>query len=172
VKLLEGYVKNRTKEAALAAVLFALAIVARYLVIPLFIPPIHGLSCSVIFYTISVLVLSYPYILILSFLLSMTSNSSFLVFPVFVVSFTIFFFLSKLMGLKRVKYYTFFSSPLNSLVYLTINPLIGSPLGPLCWQTHLIPLMTLSSAQGVLAVIVVPYIIKIMEKFSIIEEVK
>ncbi len=165
MRLLEGYVKGRTKEVSLAAMLGALILIGRYITLPIFIPPLHGLEPSVVFYSSAILVLSYPYVWLLSFTMALTSNLPLPAFPTWLIGFHIFYFLSRLMGLRRARYFSFFCSPIVGIILL----IEFGWLGILPFEVFFVPIMVKTFAQGILAVLVVPLIIRVLEEFSVIE---
>jgi len=164
VKLLEGYVKNRTLEFTLAAMFGALVLISRQIALPIFIPPLKGLDPSGIFYSSMLLVLSYPYIWLFSGILAFTSVMPLPAFPCWAIGFHIFYFLSRLIGLRWARYFSFFSSPINGIVTL----IIFGWLKIFPFNVFFIPVMTKTLSQGVLAFMLVPLIIKLLEKFGVI----
>lgn len=97
MKLLEGYVKNRTKEAALAAMLMALFFVGRTFkiqILPFFLLDISGI---IVFTAASVF--SWPYTIIFS-LVTLYQGSTIFMFPAFIIGTQVTFILSRLVGKK------------------------------------------------------------------------
>jgi len=101
MKMLEGYVKNRTKETALAAILIALFFVVRSFKIML--TPVFGvgLGATIIFAATSIL--SWPYTIVFSFASSYRSATIFTGLA-YLAGTQVVFFLSKAVGMKRARY--------------------------------------------------------------------
>ncbi len=163
-KILKGYVENRTKEATLAGVLTALAIVATYIDIPVFIYPLAGLDTSIVFWSMIPLLLSFPYVFLVPLVLSLTVPIGFLCAPGIALGQVMFYFTVKFIGLKRGKYLVFLASIYSvvfSYHYLTYIGVWNSAV--------LIPVVTKSLVQGLFAVILVPLLINKFEEFGVIE---
>lgn len=94
MKLLKGYVKNRTKEAALAAVLLALFFVVRTYKMTI-IPGVLILDFSAAVIYSAVSILSWPYTLVFS-LSTLYGGSNVFACVAFIVGSQVVFFLSKL----------------------------------------------------------------------------
>lgn len=168
MKLLEGYVENRTKEAALAAILAALTVVGRSISIPIFIPPLHGLDVAIAFWSLAVIVLSYPYVFLIAFMMTLTSSLALIIFPGYVISLSILYFINRAIGFKRAKYFSFFASIINMIVWLTFwGPLVAPELSVI--KILLVPMSIKSVAQGMVAVILVPILLKTLEVFSFVD---
>jgi len=128
VKLLEGYMENRTKEAALAAIMLALFFVTRNFKIQ--ITPIIGFGLSAIWINTAASIFSWPYTVVFS-LSTLYGGSSILALPSWFVGTQITFFLSKLVRRKWAKYTPVFGEIAGTLTYVlilgylgTINPIV------------------------------------------------
>ena len=165
MKLLEGYMENRTKEMALAAILLALTYIGRFIVIPLFIPPIHGLECTVIFWTTGILLLSYPYVWLFVFMMSITSSIGLVAMPMFAVYYNLFFILSRIMGLKRARY----ACLVGQMSTGVIGAFMFDIMGFASWRIIIIPGMIKVTSQAVLAFFTVPIILKSLNILHVFE---
>jgi len=97
MKLLEGHVKNRTKEAALAAMFIALFFVTRTFKIQVL--PFYLLDLGGIFLFTPVLILSWQYTILLS-LAGLYGGSTIVSVSAWLTGTQVIFFLSKLVGKK------------------------------------------------------------------------
>ena len=115
MKLLEGYVKNKTKEAALAALLMTLTIVSRNYRIVV-VPGLFSFDISNAFHFAAASMLAWGYTVVLS--LGTLYFATNLISPVaFFVAAQVIFFLSKIVGRKRAQYTGIFGEIFGFLAY-------------------------------------------------------
>lgn len=103
MKLLEGYVKNRTKEASLAAMMIALYFVTKPYKLQV-VPGVMALDLSGTIILTSASIFSWPYTLVFSFMHLYMGSSPFAVISWLVATNTV-FFLSKMVK-KEWRQYT------------------------------------------------------------------
>jgi len=162
MKILKGYVENRTREVALAAMLGALALVARKITIP--IAPFGGIECSIIFWATIVLVLSYPYVWWVAAIIGLTSGFGILTVPGTLIGQTVFYFLVKFAGIKRGKYLSFFGTTFTVIFSCPILAYIG------VWPPGVfMPAVIKSFVQGLIAIIMVPPFLRLLEKLNFVD---
>lgn len=121
MKLLEGYVKNRTKEASIAAVYMALFFVFRTFNVP--IPFFHwSLALTPVFAAASFL--SWPYTIVFSLATNYGASTPFACIAIFIGSQFI-FFTSKLVGKNRAQHITLVGHATSYLAYGLILQYLG-----------------------------------------------
>lgn len=162
MKLLEGYVKNRTREAALAAVFGALFLIVRTIRVPI-LPPLIIVDFSICFWSSAVLFLSYFYLWVFALLMSITSTLPPSIIGT-LVGMHIIYFLNKLIGRKGI-YLCFFASIFNGIA----NTFILNYLKIINLWPIFPTLMVKMIIQGIGAVILVPIIFNFLERFNVIE---
>jgi len=123
VKLLEGYVENRTKEAALAGIMGTLFIIGRNFAIPI-IPGVWNFTFSPITVYAAVAILSYPYTYLFPLLHLYRGSKPIGCIAYWVGTQTV-FFLSKAVGKKRTPHILFMGDVTGYLAYGVLLDVTG-----------------------------------------------
>jgi len=163
MKIFKGYVGSRTKEAALAAVLGAMFFVLRTIKIPLF-PPLVMLEFAQITYSVAILVLSYPYVLVFVLFLAMTSTAPITIIAGF-LGLSTSYFIAKAIGIKWAKHLVFFTSSINC-AYVVVIFVYILKMFP---TAIVIPLMAKSLMSGTPTLIIAPLFISLLDRMGVIE---
>lgn len=159
-----GRVKSRTAQIVLAAAFSVGVLISRYITLPIFPPPLKGVEPSAIFYSSALLVLPYPYIWLFATILTLTSVIPFPAFAGWVAGLHVFYFLGRLMGLRKARYFSFFASPINGLAMVVV---FGLP-GIMPFEMFFVPIMVKTSLQGLLTLTFVPFILRFLKWLGVV----
>jgi len=164
MKLLEGYVENRTLEAALAAMLGALCVVGRSIKVPIY--GVCMMDFGTTFWVVSILVLSYPYVWMFSILLSLTSTIPTPAMLVFLFALNTAYFIRRIAGLKSKWVIPLlpYAVTLGDIIFL----LYGLKLLP--FEVYIGPALFQATLGVIQVIIMVPIIMTSLEKFGVVAE--